>query len=278
LKKKKKKKKKKKNSINVYARNLYAYVCAIVASEIKVVLENAWLCEQSESVPNKNDQERSPPATPREELSHSDSRFDEDTNPGTPHQMGRFFVEKVNKLELANDVKSHNDKITHVPLISAATHARPTINRDDSSDHTANHAIFDHNLINAPTTAVTASPTSPAIAIVNTDHSNTRDDDDTNATANNATHQTNGIVTQPDVDSSAQMLYDESNAQSSSRSNSSVKSVTTFPKITQWTKQDCIRWIVSLGDAYVDYAANFEKNGMVCFPRYSHFKLHTSYS
>ncbi|ETO35148.1 hypothetical protein RFI_01927, partial [Reticulomyxa filosa] len=215
----------------------------------------------SESVLNKNENEHSPPATPMEELSQSDSRFDEDMHPETPHQMGRFFVEKINKQELANDVKSHTtDKSSNIgvkmnkPTATIATSLSPHISSDafknnnkttvNNNNHRQNETMTsgDNNRVinggnhhNAPLTSILKHTKNRQSLREMTIHVDT-------VGSSSATYDTQSHDTDHAPLASAKPLLSNSRP------------------IAQWTIQDCVRWISSLGDAYVGYAVNFEKN------------------
>ncbi|ETO23303.1 hypothetical protein RFI_13877 [Reticulomyxa filosa] len=230
-------------------------------------VRNCTLGGQSESVANKNDTEHSPEVI-QEELSQSDSCLDDDVILETPHQMGRFFVEKVNKQELAKDVKSHTNAVANVNSVKQNSSNSNSFSNVNESPHHSIH--YERNSIVDTTNTNTT-------VIINVNAVALGSNGATNATNNNAiekdnsNRKMNNVVTE-----STQQRDDETNndttiqstllsLSSLSRSNSFNKntgSTTILSRpIAQWTKQDCVRWISSLGDAYIGYAAIFEKNG-----------------
>jgi len=233
---------------------------------------------QSESVKNKSDVEHSP-ETNQEELSQSDSRLDDDD---PPHQMGRFLVEKVNKQELANDVKSHNN--ANVTMTSQKTSSGLN-NRGPISNEMVNTqrnyegspvVLVEKTSTNSTTVIVT-----PVISAMDNEHGlinknnnittkfilSEESNHDTNhnqplqqssSSRPSSPSQINSIA-KTGGSTNATTVSNATNSTNTTTTVTSAATASTSRPISQWSIQDCVRWVSSLGVAYVDYAGIFEK-------------------
>ncbi|ETO23673.1 hypothetical protein RFI_13510 [Reticulomyxa filosa] len=246
---------------------------------------------------NRNDIEHSSDII-QEEFSQSESRFDEDAPGDASHQLGRFLVEKVNSQELVNDVKSHaiaNTTSAHTQTQPLSLNPHSHSNTNASANVHANSNANVNANTNASINAHANANTNNANANINA-NANVNTNVNTNASANTTAIPNNAIVSgasapvatgTPTANTVTTIVIAESFSGTEHRSittptahentfhftvsqtpltNASAPSVTIPPlPIAEWTKQDCIRWVSSLGDAFIAYATAFDKNGHFSF-------------